>query len=81
MRKAHYLRKEFGFNTGRELADALYYGYGCIIGPRTLIAYERGNKEIDPIIEKKLALLYQTTVEEIRQEDDVEWKNRRTMLL
>ena len=79
MRKAHYLRKEFGYKTGRELADDLYYKHGCIIGPRTLIAYERGNKDIDQMIEKKLAILFHTTVEELRKEDDVKWKNRVVM--
>lgn len=79
MRRAHYLRKEFGYKTGRELADALFYEHGCIIGPRTLIAYERGNKDIDKMIEKKLAILFQTTVEELRKEDDVKWKNRVVM--
>lgn len=73
MRKAHHLRKEFGFKTGRELADVLYHEHGCIIDPRTLIAYERGNKDIDPMIEKKLAVVYQTTVEELRKDDGVKW--------
>lgn len=76
MRKAHYLRKEFGYKTARELSDVLFYEYNCVIGPRTLNAYERGNKEINPTIENKLAELYRTNVEEIRQEDDVDWKKR-----
>lgn len=74
MRQAYYLRKEFGYKSGRELADALYYEHGCIISPRWIYAYERGNKEMNSMIEKKLAILYKTTVEELRKEDGVHWK-------
>ena len=73
VRKAYFIRRE-KYKNARAAVDDLEKIKRCILKPGTLIAFERGSVDIGTYTTKKLAELYNVTVEELTYEDGQNWK-------
>ena len=75
MRNAYYLRKKLGWSSV-EATDKYYNEKNCLLNPKKLIAFERGNYELSELIMlPSLAELYGVTVEDLLKDDGVDWRD------
>lgn len=62
------------YDSAREAVDDLHQNYHGLLNPKNLIAYERGNSELDWIFIKKLAGMYNVSEEYLHEDDGVCWR-------
>lgn len=73
VRKIHYLRRE-KYKNARACVDDLFQKKQCLIKPGNLIAFERGSRDFDDYTERKLAELFNVSIENLKEEDAKDWR-------
>lgn len=73
VRQIYYLRRN-KYKDARECSEDLHRKGNCILPPKTLIAFERSNEELDDITISELSRLFKVSKEELLKEDNKDWR-------